>query len=240
MTLKVYIGTEDDQFIPQKVLEYSIHKHSNNNVETIPVKQEMERVGGTNFGFVRFLIPNMNNYEGRAIYIDADQLVFEDINNLSVLLDDAYSVALVNQPEGNFGKKIVEQANQTSVMVLDCHKLKDWDPEIIFNNVVPNKTELEEGQIHYRDFMMLKWYDQNKIQHIDPRWNHFNIKNPDTKLTHFSHVRTQPWKKPDHPLTEYWAEWLVEAIKNNSVTKNELEEEVKKGHIHPDILSLVN
>lgn len=239
MTLTVYIGTEDDQMIPQKVLEYSIHKNAKRPVKVRAVKQEVERVGGTNFGFVRFFVPQMNNYQGKAIYLDADQLVFTDINELADLLDDQHSIALVNQPKGTFGAKPVGQHNQTSVMALDCAKLLDWNPNTMFSHVVPNRTELAPGQIHYRDFMMLTWFDQSKIQPIDPRWNHFNIVEPDSKLTHFSYVRSQPWKNPSHPLTAFWGKWLKEAVRAGAVGRIELLKEIWRGAIHRRFLAYV-
>jgi len=58
MTLNVYIGTEDNQLIPQKVLEYSIHKNAKTAVNVTPVKQEGKRVGGTNFGLFAFMSQN--------------------------------------------------------------------------------------------------------------------------------------------------------------------------------------
>lgn len=237
MTLTVYIGTEDDQLIPQKVLEYSICRHARRPVQVRSVKQEVARVGGTNFGFVRFCVPQMNGYQGKAIYLDADQLVFADIYELADLLDEQATVALVNQPKGTFGNKLVGQHNQTSVMVLDCAKLRDWDPDTLFQHVVPNRTELQPGQIHYRDFMMLSWFDQSKIQPIDPRWNHFNIVETDSKLTHFSYVRNQPWKNPNHPLTEFWGKWLREAICAGAVSRLELLREVWRGAVHRRFLS---
>lgn len=237
MTLTVYIGTEDDQLIPQKVLEYSILKNAKKPVQVKAVKQEVERVGGTNFGFVRFFVPELNNYQGKAIYLDADQLVFADINELAELLDDEHSIALVNQPQGTFGAKPVGQHNQTSVMVMDCVQLNDWNPDTMFQHVVPNRAELAPGQIHYRDFMMLSWFDQNKIQPIDPRWNHFNIVEPDSKLTHFSYVRSQPWKNPAHPLTLFWGQWLKEAIRAGAVGRMELFREIWRGAIHKHFLA---
>ncbi len=237
MTLAVYIGTEGDQLIPQKVLEYSIHKNARKPVKVQAVKQQAKRVGGTNFGFVRFFVPQLNNYQGKAVYLDADQLVFTDINDLADLLDDAHSVALVNQPKGTFGNKPVGQHNQTSVMVLDCAKLSDWNPETMFAHVAPNRAELEPGQIHYRDFMMLSWFDQSKIKPIDPHWNHFNIVEPESKLTHFSHVRSQPWKNPSHPLTVFWGEWLKEAIRAGAVGRLTLLKEILRGAIHKKFLA---
>lgn len=237
MTLTVYIGTEDAQLIPQKVLEYSIHKNAKKPVQVRAVKQELERVGGTNFGFVRFLVPEYNGYQGKAIYLDADQLVFTDINELADLLDENHAIALVNQPKGTFGNKPVGQHNQTSVMVLNCDQLKSWDPKTMFSSVVPNRAELKEDQIHYRDFMMLTWFDESKIQAIDPRWNHFNIVEPDSKLTHFSYVRSQPWKNPSHPLTKFWGNWLREAVRAGAVGRIELIKEVLNGAIHKKFLT---
>lgn len=236
MTLSVYIGTEDDQLIPQKVLEYSIHKNAKTSVRVQVVKQEMERVGGTNFGFVRFVVPRLNNYHGKAIYLDADQLVFTDINELGDVLDSNHAIGLVNQPQGTFGVKPVGQHNQTSVMALDCEKLRDWNPDTMFAHVVPNRSELQPGQIHYRDFMMLTWFDQSQIQPIDPRWNHFNIVEPDSKLTHFSYVRSQPWKNPNHPLTDFWGKWLREAIRAGAVGRLDLIKEILRGAIHKRFL----
>lgn len=237
MSLTIYIGTEDDQLLPQKVLEYSIHKSASQPVTVRAVKQDGPRVGGTNFGFVRFHVPRLNGYQGRAVYLDADQLVFRDIHELAAELDDRHAIALVNQPQGTFGTKPVGQHNQTSVMVMDCARLRDWDPATMFQHVVPNRAELAPGQIHYRDFMMLSWFDPALIQPIDPRWNHFNIVEPDSKLTHFSYVRHQPWKNPAHPLTRLWGQWLREAIRAGAVSRWELLREIWRGAIHRRFLA---
>lgn len=237
MTLNVYIGTEDNQLIPQKVLEYSINKNAKKRVNIYPVKQETERVGGTNFGFVRFMVPRLNDYQGKAIYLDADQLVFVDINEMADELDNNYAVGLVNRPKGTFGPKPLAQINQTSVMVLNCNKLTSWDPETMFRNVVPNRAELAPGQIHYRDFMKLDWFDSNEIQAIDPRWNHFNIVEEDTKLTHFSYVREQPWRNPSHPLAKFWGRWLRKAIRAGAVGRVELLKEIVRGSVHKRFLA---
>ena len=232
MEINIYIGTEKNQLIPQKVLEYSIRTNSKAKLNIYPVFQEFERVGGTNFGFVRFLVPKMNNFKGKAIYLDADQLVFADIKELLDTLDDKHSIALVNDPKGFFGKKKLEKGNQTSVMVLNCSKLTSWSPKKMFKNVVPNKCILEKKQIHYRDFMSLQWINKKNITGIDPRWNHFNIIEPGTKLTHFSHVRSQPWKNPSHPLTSFWGGWLQHAIKDGAVGRIELLKEILRGSVH--------
>ena len=236
--INVVVGTEPNQFIAQKVLEFSIRKHARKPVNIRFETWQGKRVGGTNFGYVRFMVPQICGYQGKAIYMDADQLVFRDLNELAEQLDDAHSIALVNQPVGYFGGKPVAQHNQTSVMVLNCEKLKSWTPEI-FSNVVPNDKPLAPGQIHYKDFMSLKWFGSDEIKPIDPMWNHFNEVSEKTKLVHFSYVRAQPWKRPRHPLTKVWSQWLKRAIGEGAVTRMELFREVMRGHVHPYFLRFV-
>ncbi|MFD0669042.1 hypothetical protein ACT80S_15080 [Ramlibacter sp. MAHUQ-53] len=237
MTLAVYVGTEDDQLVAQKVLAYSIHKHARRPVRVVPVKQQQARVGGTQFGFVRFLVPGLQGYAGRAIYLDADQLVFADIHELAAQLEGPHSLALVNAPHGHFGGKPVGPGNQTSVMVLDCDRLRDWDPQRLFDGVVPNRATPGPGQVRYRDFMCLSWFDPARIQPLDPRWNHFNVVEPDTRLVHFSHVRSQPWRNPAHALTPLWTRWLREAVRAGAVPRRELLREVWRGAVHRRFLA---
>lgn len=238
--IRIVIGTEANQFTAQKVLEYSIRKHTKEPVEIRFVTQQAGmRVGGTNFGFVRFMIPSIYNFEGKAIYMDADQLVFQDVKGLWDSLPSNCDVACVQHPEGNFGDKPVGQHNQTSVMVMNCGRLRDWDPTVMFKTVVPNSSELKPGEIHYRDFMMLGFMDQSRIGALDPRWNHFNIIRDDTRLVHFSHVRSQPWKSPKHPLTPAWEGWLRETMRAGKLSRLELLREIVTGHVARHFLGSV-
>ncbi|MEX0758594.1 MAG: glycosyltransferase [Tistlia sp.] len=237
--MKIVIGTEANQYVPQQVLIYSIRQSMSLDAEILPTTQQAQRIGGTNFGFVRFMVPSMCGYQGRAVYLDADQLVFTDIKELFEQIDDSHAIACVQDAEGTFGGKVIERANQTSVMVLNCDKLRDWDPETMFDKVVPNRTPLAEGQIHYRNFMKLDHMDQSRIQPLDPRWNHYNIVRDDTKLVHFSHVRSQPWKSPEHPLTDLWSDWLVRAMRAGYLSRFRLLREIAAGHLDKHFLKHV-
>ncbi|RMG18333.1 MAG: hypothetical protein D6731_02280, partial [Planctomycetota bacterium] len=127
----------------------------------------------------------------------------------------------------------------TSVMVLACERLRDWDPERLFENVIPNRQPLAPGQIHYRDFMTASWVQPSRIQALDPAWNHFNLVNERTKLVHFSHVRSQPWKNPDHPLTDLWERWLRKALVDGALRRRELVREILRGHVHRRFLRIL-
>lgn len=235
-TIRVMIGTEPAQRVPQIVLEHSIRTHTSGPVDVCFVQQPGKRVGGTKFGFVRFLVPSLCDYRGRAIYLDADQLVLSDLRSLHDALDAERAIGVVHDLEGTFGGAPVEPRNETSVMVLDCARLSAWNPETLFERVVPNRATPGAGEISYRDFMRLAWVDPATIQHLDPRWNHYNVVRDDTKLVHFSHVREQPWKRPSHALTPFWESWLVRALDAGCLGRGDVVREVLRRHLHPRFL----
>ncbi|MGI9591415.1 MAG: glycosyltransferase [Myxococcota bacterium] len=237
--LTVVIGTEAKQRIGQQVLEYSIRKSASREVEIRAVEQSQAPLAGTRFGFVRFQVPALCGFRGRAVYLDADQLVLADIHELAAQLEPPHAVGLVRDIEGTFDGKPVQPRNETSVMVLDCDKLRSWDPDTLFTGVVPNRETPGPGQIRYRDFMRLQWLDPSLIQAIDPRWNHYNIVREDTKLVHFSHVKSQPWKRPRHPEARFWEGWLVDAIAAGAVSRGDLLKAIARGHVHPHYLRQV-
>ncbi len=145
--IQIGIGTQANQYIGQKVLEYTIRKHTKEAVDIRYPKQIAKRKGGTKFGFVRFQLPELFGFKGRAIYMDADQLVFADVRELVDTLDSDHAIGIVRNIYGTFAGKPVAERNETSVMVLDCEKLVDWKTDTIFENVVPNSAELQPGQI---------------------------------------------------------------------------------------------
>jgi hypothetical protein len=235
--LNVIIGTQKNQFLAERVLEYSIRKNASGEVNVRALHQDRASPGGTNFGFVRFGVPSACDFQGRAIYLDADQVVLGDIYELAEQLHAPNAVGIVRKIEGSFGGKPVEERNETSVMVFACDQLRSWDPDKMFERVVPNGSDsLEAGQIRYRDFMRLAWFDPALIEEVDPCWNHYNVVREDTKLVHFSHVREQPWKRPKHPFTPFWLAWLEETIAAGALKKSDILKSVLRGHAHPYFL----
>lgn len=230
--ITIIVGTEPNQYVAQKVLEHSIRTNTRADVSIRFVEQKEHRLGGTNFGFVRFYVPRLANYTGRAIYMDADQLVLGDVAELEAALHEPHAIAVVSHPEGTFGGKPVPERHQSSVMVLDCAKLTDWT-DALFERVVPNADEPGPGQHRYKDFMYLSFVPPALLQPLDPRWNHFNIVRSDTRLVHFSYVRGQPWKTPSHELAPLWRRWLDATIEAGLLTRGEVLRAVLKGHIHP-------
>ena len=51
--------------------------------------RERNNLSSTEFSFSRFIIPHLMNYQGWALFMDCDMLMFEDISKLWRMRDDS-------------------------------------------------------------------------------------------------------------------------------------------------------
>lgn len=219
-----------------------------------PMAERHERLGGTNFSAWRWLAPAAVRYgfllgpgdePERLIYLDCDQLVFADLAELEASLPDGKLIACVVGAEGNFNGKTPEpDARETSVMVIRHGKAPlAWDYTILAERVRDHGLiswvsasipEARKAKSDYAALMQATWIPAADVHAIAPAWNHMNHYEPArTKLVHFTHVRSQPWKSPGHPLSKLWAEHLREAVAAREVSVALVEEEVAAGHVDP-------
>jgi hypothetical protein len=97
----------------------------------------------------------------------------------------------------------------TSVMLLDCTKLKHWNVEREFNELINQKRD-------YDDWMSLRREPPETIGLLENEWNDFDRLTPKTKMVHNTRRRTQPWKTGlpvDYTPTEFVPVigWLMRA-----------------------------
>lgn len=132
------------------------------------------------FTLVRFLPPQLMNYEGRALVVDPDVFAVGDVWEL--LSRDMGGKAIMCRP-----LKRERMGYATSVMLLDCGKLKHW-------NVEQGFSELFEFTRDYGDWVPLKLEPPGSIGLIEREWNDFDRLTPATRMVHNTRRRTQPWK----------------------------------------------
>ncbi len=229
--VRVYIAATEKELLPAKVLEYSIRKHTPMTVEVlplckagleIPTPKARENLPRTTFSFQRFLIPALAGYKGRAIYLDADMLVFRDFTELWTRPMDGAEILTVGDPVDP------SRRPQFSLMVLDCDQLK-WDIRSIVDS-------LDRGELTYEKLM----YDMavaSKIRtDLEPEWNSLErFEEGKTALLHYTDMPTQPWVFPDHPLGHLWIRDLLEAIEMGFISREFVEEAAQKGHVRPSL-----
>ena len=144
------------------------------------------------FTLTRFLPPQLMGYQGRALVVDPDVFAVRDVWEL--LTRDMEGKAILCR-----GSKFKNGAFASSVMLLDCAKLKHWDVEKGFH-------ELFEGKRDYHNWISLLMEDRETIGTFENEWNDFDKLTPATKMIHNTRRRTQPWKtglKVDYTPTEF-------------------------------------
>ena len=117
--LSIFIGVDRRQPVSYHVLSHSIMSRASKPVQITPLMIDtlpIDRVGLTEFTYSRYLVPYLCNYEGRAIFMDADMLCLCDIAELfSVAGSHAVSVVPVSR---NFERPSLMVFNNASCGVL--------------------------------------------------------------------------------------------------------------------------
>ncbi len=229
---KVFIQTNDQQWLGALVSAYSLKRNSEDpeafDVEIMHVRdypflsakegQEflrggIKRVWRMNdlqsFTPLRFLPPKLMGHEGRAVVIDPDIFAVGDVNEL--LSRDMNGVAVMGRRRSSKTEKSWQIA--TSVMLMDCTKLKHWRPEEEFD-------ELFRFERDYKDWIVLGHEKPESIGVLEDEWNDFDRLTEKTKLLHNTKRRTQPWKTglpvdyvPADKLKKYPALWKLNRLR---------------------------
>lgn len=233
--IRVFVGTDKTQRLAARVLEYSIKKYASMSVDVqfmcdipVPLPKERENRPRTGFSFARFLIPSLCQYHGKAIYLDADMLVFDDIVKLwDYPLNDA-DVLCAEQPTEK------GRVRQTSVLLLNCANLP-WN----INEIV---RDLDESKYGYAALMQdicivpperigaTLPYEWNSLEHYEANR---------TRLIHYTDMPTQPWVCFDNRHGDLFYETLSDALAEGFISADELLDEIRQGHVHPKLASRV-
>lgn len=241
--IRVYIGTEPKTEIFRRVLEHSIRKRTSADVRfTTMIGPEWEypidgiKVG-TGFSLRRWMIPAYCGWKGRAIYLDADQIVLSDIAGLWHLGDRTreqhppFPVLWATIQTDKWSPK--KPVPQTSVMLIDCEQAKGWpgfDIDFLLEDL--QRTPTKE---HYGFMMHAQWLPQNLIAPVAAKWNHLNkYVAGQTRLLHYTSEPQQPHTTPDHPLAHLFQAELEDAIKAGVIPKGEFEEALDKFGVKED------
>ena len=229
--IRVYVGATEAEDLPVKVLEYSIRKHTSMSVNVyplyrapieIPEPADQANRQRTRFSLQRFLIPELAERRGRAIYLDSDMLVFSDLRALWAAPFEGGQILAI--PEGT-----VERRAQFSVMVLNCEEL-DWD----IHRIV---AALDQNNLTYEQLMYDMVLAPRVHANLSPSWNSLeHFKRGKTRLLHYTNVPTQPWISRRHPLGYLWVSELLEALDSGWLSPHILEYEVDRGHVRPSLL----
>jgi hypothetical protein len=201
----VFIHTNDKQHLGALVSLHSMRRNSayadRFDVKLIELKDHMDFFGPyegrqymrdgdsrtwlnedlQSFTPLRFMPPQLMGYEGKAVVVDPDVFAVQDVWEL--LSRDMGGKAIMCRMRG-----VGPMAHHaSSVMLLDCAKLKHWQIEKDFES-------LFQRQRDYKEWMNLAYEDKSTIDLFEPEWNDFDKLSDRTKMLHNTRRKTQPWK----------------------------------------------
>lgn len=153
--LRVFIGFDPRQPVAYTVAAHSVAINSSKPVAITPLiyrQLPLKRTGLTEFTFTRYLVPHLCNYEGRALFIDADMLCIGDIAELP--WDAPQAVSVVPHESSELHPEMSLYFERASVMLFNCAKCTVLTPEYI-----------EQGSPQ-----SLKWAED--VGELPREWNH--------------------------------------------------------------------
>ena len=277
----VVIHTNDKQMLGALVSAHSFRRNSAKpnsfavrivNSSEFPQLQERGRTlarGGhvrewdpddlQSFTPARYAIPQLLGYQGLALVTDPDVFAVADVAEL--FGRDLQGKAIWCTPRPGYRK--ITDPLATSVMLLDCAKLKHW-------RFAEDLKALWAHEVDYLEWINLKRERLDTIGLLEPEWNDFDHLTPKTKLLHNTKRRTQPWKTglpidftfkerglfnfalpivrrlapnytrhPDERQEAYFYALLADALDSGVVTEEQVQEEVRLGHVRPDSQALI-
>lgn len=212
----IYIGYDTREDIAYRVAKSSITGY-----EVKPLVQQQLRNQGlywrhidtlasTEFSFTRFLIPELQQFKGWALFVDCDVLFLNNPKELFDLADDRYAVMCV--------KHNYIPTNQTKMdgKIQHQYPRKNWSSVMLFNCSHPSNKALTKqlvnsasGQFLHR----LQWLVDSEIGELPHEWNwlvgwYKEPKNGKPKLLHYT--EGGPWFS-DYANCEYADLWLKAA-----------------------------
>lgn len=207
MNYRVFIHTNPKQMVGAIVARHALKRHSRNadrfEVELIStadhpflaehegreyLRDGIHRVWLNDdlqsFTPLRFMPPELMDYQGRALVIDPDIFAVADVWEL--LSRDMQDKAIMCRPRSGT-KGVVDKCLASSVMLLDCAKLTHWKCEQQFRSMF-------EFKLDYHDWICLKTEPRESIGLFENEWNDFDRLTARTKMLHNTRRKTQPWK----------------------------------------------
>ena len=183
--IRIFVGSDERMGKAELALEHSIRVRTQAEVEFTWMRSgdpgwddwNIGRERGhpyssngwaTDFTCFRFAVPNLCDFEGHAIYLDADMIVLGDIEELWDMRRPG-RVVTTKRPD---------------VMVWDCAAVAGrWPaPEI-----------MKASGAMYTQYMLMIG-DDRLDSSIPSIWNSVDRYTADARLVHYSDMRTQPWK----------------------------------------------
>ena len=173
---KVFIGYDTREDIAYQVCKHSIETKSS-TVDVRPLKQQelrdagwysrpIDKLASTEFTFTRFLIPELTNFKGWAVFMDSDMILTTDIQELFDQADDKYAVMCVQHDYKVTETTKMDGQKQT------IYPRKNWSSMVLWNcghpsNKVVTQDFVNDPELNGAYMHRFSWLKDEEIGSID-------------------------------------------------------------------------
>lgn len=222
--INIFIGGSDSEYLPSRVLEYSIRKFTRSKHKIIHLNDVIDHnrlhtitnYQKTPFSLQRFFIPELNHFKDKALYLDSDMLFFDNIDQLIEIDMNEHGICAANT-----------EPKQSSLLLLNCEIIK-WD----ISNII---EKLQHDSQSYSDFINNYIFEDTNFI-INKKWNSLDVYERDiTSNIHFTNMIRQPWLSGRHKHLSVWFDVLFEAVESKFISKSEIRKEIQNGNVRPSL-----
>ena len=211
--INIFIGYDTRESIAYHVCASSILRRSSTPVAVTPLSlsnlkscyNESHSDGSNQFTYSRFLVPQLMNYSGWAIFMDGDMVVLDDIVNLWNLRDEQYAAMVVKHNyTTSSATKYLGNKNEN-------YPCKNWSSVILWNCGHPKNKKLTSNFVSTAtgaELHRFSWLDHNKdIGNVPIEWNWLPDEfgaNYQAKLIHYTLGTPCFPEYKDTVMSEFW------------------------------------
>jgi len=273
--MKIFITSNDNQLIGAKVAKNCIVRRSKYSEEDVHIILEssvpqlshffskpylrqgrmmrFDKNDMQSFTLLRFYIPELMGYQGRALVIDPD--IFLIRSGLEQLEKFNFDSSPIYARKG-----LQKNSWGSSVLLLSCNSLKHWSLQSFIEG-------LHQGHIDYNDLINLRL--EKSVAPLETKWNEFDDIKQDTLLLHTTEKLTQPWRAglklnssippllkfiprapiykifgkdltigrehPNPEISKFFFNELSNCIKENIISINEIDSAIEKKFLREDL-----
>ena len=179
--MKVFVGYDPREDIAYQVCKHSIVRRQP-NAEVRPLIQRdlrdsgwytrpEDKLASTEFTFTRFLVPELMNFKGWAVFMDCDMILTTDIKELFDQANDQYAVMCVQHDYTP--KEGIKMDGQRQTI----YPRKNWSSVVLFNCGHPSNAALTQDLVNNPElngayFHRFSWLNDEEIGSLDHTWNY--------------------------------------------------------------------
>ena len=179
--LKIFIGWDSREEIAYQVARQSILDTTSVPVEIIPLKQKTlrkkdmywrdeDKLASTEFTFTRFLLPELTEFDGWALFIDCDFVALEDVANLFAQANDKYAVMCAQH---DYTPK---EGTKMDGQVQTVYPRKNWSSMMLVNCGHPSNKKLTKELVNTETISgaylhRFSWLLDNEVGKLSHEWN---------------------------------------------------------------------